>query len=134
MDNKKWYKKFGTIFWWVFTIMPLIVALIQFIGYHLTFNSGISSAVELANYHDNSIGNFYSILCSVLIDFGNFTMSSLIDVFSGLFDILGVTNNVVFGTLFAFMVSVQLYHLLYDVLICFIHLIHDFMESVGNRI
>ena len=46
MDNKKWYKKFATIFWWAFTIMPLLVALIYFIGYHLTFTSRSNTTIE----------------------------------------------------------------------------------------
>lgn len=134
MDNVKWYKKFSTIFWWSFTILPLIVALIYFIGYHLTFNSGISDATELASYHSNSVGNFFGILQNTLNDFDLFTMSALKTTFSGMFDILGVTNYSVIGILFGYMLSVQIYHLMFDFLVFFINMIHDFLDINKSRL
>ena len=129
MDNKKWYKKFATIFWWVITILPVIVALIQFCGYHLTFNSGINQAQELAGYHDLLSGNFMTILNTNLNNFDNFTMSGLKTTFSGLFNILGVGNYTDLGILFGYMLSVQVYHLLFDLLVFFIHLLHNYMDE-----
>ena len=129
MDNKKWYKKFATIFWWVITILPLIVALIQFGGYHMTFNSGISTAQELANYHDLASGNFYQILNGTLTNFDNITMLGLKQTFSGLFNVLGVSNYNDLGILFGYMLSIQMYHLLFDMLVFFIHLIHSYTDE-----
>lgn len=129
MDNKKWYKKFATIFWWIITILPLVVALIQFGGYHMTFNSGISTAQELANYHDMTSGNFYQILNGTLTNFDNITMLGLKQTFSGLFNILGVSSYNELGILFGYMLSVQMYHLLFDMLVFFIHLIHNYTDE-----
>ena len=128
MDNKKWYKKIATIFWWILTALPIIVALIYFIGYHLTFNSGITTASELADYHINSYGTFEQALTTSLNYFGHITISYLEDMFSNLFDILNVSYNTLIGTLFGFMLSVQLYHLLFDCLVFFIHLIHSYTD------
>ena len=133
MDNKKWYKKFATIFWWAFTIMPLLVALIYFIGYHLTFNSGIATASELNSYHSMNGSSFYDYLLLVLNQFDLFTMSSLKNTFTGLFDILGITNYESMGILFGYMLSIQMYHLLFDMLVFFIHLIHNFMDSFNDK-
>lgn len=132
MDNKKWYKKFATIFWWSFTILPLVITIIYFIGYHLTFNSGIDTAQELANYHNNSYGSFMVYFSDILTQFDNFTMVGLKNAFNGLFDILGVSSYSVLGVFFAYMLSVQVYHLLFDMLVFFIHLIHNFMDKFDN--
>lgn len=128
MDNKKWYKRFGTLFWWLFTIMPLLVALIQFIGYHLTFNSGIASATELANYHDLSSGNYFAILSDTLDNFDLINISFFKSTFSNLFNVMGVTNYTTLGILLSFMVSVSIYHLAFDLftwLPCFFHKLLD---------
>ena len=134
MDNVKLYKKFATIFWWTLTILPLIVAVIYFIGYHLTFNSGIATASELVSYHSNSIGNFEFYLIDVLGNFSDFTMSSLISTFEGLFNILGVSGYIDLAILFAYMLSVQIYHLLFDCLVFFINMIHDFLDINKSRL
>lgn len=134
MDNVKWYKKFATIFWWSFTILPLIVALIYFIGYHLTFNSGIAQASELASYHNNSVGNFYDILGSTFGDFESYCIDSLTSMFQGLFNILGVQNYYELAFFFSWMLSVQMYHLLFDFLVFFINMIHDFLDINKSRL
>lgn len=124
MDNKKWSKRFGTIFWWAFTILPLLIALIQFTGYHLTFNSGIASASDLANYHDLSSGSFYNILTDTLTELDFFNMSLFKTTFTNLFDIIGVNNYTSLSILLSFMVSIQIYHLIFDLfawLPCFFH-------------
>lgn len=124
MDNKKWYKRFGTIFWWLLTILPIIVALIQFVGYHLTFNSGISVASDLASYHDLASGNYFDILSNTLADFDLISIDLFDNTFSDLFNIIGVDNYLTLGYLMSFMVSVQIYHLIFDLfawLPCFFH-------------
>ena len=134
MDNKKWYKKFATIFWWSFTILPLLVALIYFIGYHLTFNSGIATATELVSYHSNSVGQFFGILENTLNDFDLFTITVLKNTFTGMFNILGVTNYNLLGVFFGYMLSVALYHLMFDFLIFFINMIHSFLDINKERL
>ena len=129
MDNKKWYKKIATIFWWIMTILPVIIALIQFAGYHMTFNSGINQAQELADYHDLNSGNFYNILIATLGNFDNLTMNGIKTTFSGLFNLLSVSNYNDLGILFGYMLSIQMYHLLFDVLVFFIHMIHSYTDT-----
>lgn len=133
MDNRKMYKKIATLFWWILTALPLIVALLYFIGYHFAFNNGMATAVELASYHDDGFGNFYNFLDvneGIVYDFG---MSNLTDMFQNLFRILGVADYVILGSLFGYMLSIQVYHLLFDCLVFFIHLIHNFMDKFNNE-
>lgn len=124
MDNKKWYKRFGTVFWWILTILPLIVALIYFIGYHLTFNSGITSANELVSYHSNLAGNFYNELQNVALSFNDFSISYLTDSFDSLLDSIGLNETTTFSILLSYMFTVQIFHLIFDLfawLPCFFH-------------
>ena len=129
MDNKKWYKCFGTLFWWLFTIMPLLVALIQFIGYHLTFNSGITSATDLANYHDLSSGNYFAILSDTLNNFDLINISFFKSTFSALFNTMGVTNYTTLGILLSFMVSVSIYHLAFDLFTWLPRFFHKLLDK-----
>lgn len=132
MDNKKWYKRFGTLFWWLFTILPLLIALIQFVGFHLTFNSGISSGTDLALYHDNSSGDFYNILQTYLNHFSNLSIPVIDSAFSDFFDIFNVSNYLVLGSLFGFMASVQLYHLIYDIVVWLFLKLHCLLERSSH--
>ena len=129
MDNKKWYKRFGTVFWWLFTILPLLVALIQFIGYHLTFNSGISVANDLASYHDLASGNYFDILSNTLVDFDLISMDLFDNTFSDLFNIIGIDNYLTLGYLMSFMVSVQIYHLIFDLFAWLPMFFHKLLEK-----
>ena len=129
MDNKKWYKRFGTIFWWLLTILPIIVALIQFIGYHLTFNSGISVASDLANYHDLASGNYFDILSNTLADFDLISIDLFDNTFSDLFNIIGIDNYITLGYLLSFMVSVQIYHLIFDLFAWLPMFFHKLLEK-----
>lgn len=129
MDNKKWYKRFGTLFWWVFTILPLLVALIQFTGYHLTFNSGITSGSDLSAYHSLASGGYYNILTNTLNDFDFLNMSLFKLTFTSLFDICGVSNYTTLGILLSFMVSVQVYHLAFDIFSWLPRFFHKLLEK-----
>lgn len=123
-------KNTDTIFWWVLTILPVLIALIYFIGYHLTFNSGINTAQELAEYQTMVDGNFGSYLTSLLQnEFNILSINSLNTMFSNLFNIIGVNDNTTLGILFGYMLSIQLYHLLFDCLVFFIHLLHSFTDT-----
>lgn len=132
MDNKRWGKRFSTIFWWCLTILPLLVILIQFIGYHLTFNSGISSASDLASYHSDSNGDFFVIFNLYLNPsfnkFNTFGMPFVRNAFLEVFNSLGISGASNLATLFGFMASVQIYHLLFDFFAWLPRLFHNWME------
>lgn len=132
MDNKKWGKRFSTIFWWTLTILPLLISLIYFIGYHLTFNSGITEAQDLTNYHTSGYSGYFSCLADILIDgdfpFLDWQIPAINRMFYDLFDILEIDNCNYLGVLFGWMTSVQLYHLLYDVAVWLFRMFHSWLE------
>lgn len=127
MDNKKWYKRFGTIFWWVFAILPLLIALIYFIGYHLTFNSGINSALELSNYHTMVSGDYLTYLDSICVGFESWTPTLLINAFSGLFGAFNVVSNTL-NIICAWFLFSQIIHLLIDIVVFVFHKMHCLLE------
>lgn len=132
MDNKRWYSRFGTIFWWCLAILPLIVALIQFIGFHLTFNSGITSATDLADYHDNSLGIFHNIFSFYIEDF----FSSLVFppiglMFKNLFELFDINGSYYLWNLFGWMTSVAFYHVLFDFSVWIFNWIHALFDRWG---
>lgn len=128
MDNKKWYKRFGTIFWWAFAILPLIITLIYFIGYHLTFNSGITSALELSSYHTNSSGSFLVYLDSVCLDMQSWCPGVLLTGFNGLFNAFNVTNTTL-SFLCAWFIFSNIIHLLIDICVYIFHKMHNILEK-----
>lgn len=133
MDNKKWSHRFSTIFWWTLTILPLIVALIWFIGYHLTFNSGITTANELNIYHQltyNGHSTFeYALVNSFIYD--DFTFPFLYDMWENLFLIIfGEGSDVsLLSSLLAYMTTIQFIHLLYDFVVWLPKWCHKIMSK-----
>ena len=127
MDNKKWYKRFGTIFWWVFAILPLLIALIYFIGYHLTFNSGITTALELSEYHTLSSGDYLTYLDSVCTDMSVWCPTILVNGFSGLYGAFNVSSNTL-NVICAWFVFSNIIHLLLDICVFVFHKMHCLLE------
>ena len=127
MDNKKWYKRFGTIFWWIFAVLPLLIALIYFIGYHLTFNSGIATASELASYHSNASGNYLTYLSSVCVDMQSWCPTILVTGFNGLFDAFDIASTTL-SFICAWFVFSNIIHLLIDICVYIFHKMHNIIE------
>ena len=142
MDNKRWYSRYGTIFWWTLAILPLIVALSQFIGFHLTFNSGITSANELVTYHSNNNGNFTWILYSYFNDgiygndsallFNNFIFPPIDNMYFSLFDgVFSYEDPTIVVGLLSYMTSVAFYHVVFDFSVWIFNWIHSFFDRWG---
>lgn len=134
MDNKKWYKRISTLFWFLLAILPFVIPLIQFIGYHLTFNSGISNASDLTSYHDNSIGQFDTILLKFINNWQNFGIPYIRDTFSSLFRHIGFSGNVatiLYGS-FSWFVSVYFFELMVDFVVWLPRMVHSWMNRWCN--
>lgn len=130
MDNKKWYKRISTCFWFFLAILPFVVAIIQFIGYHLTFNSGISTATDLAEYHSIASGSFNNILFTFINNWKIFNVSFIYDAFFGVFGQFGFIGDtrVILSGCFAWFVSAYFYEVIVDFVVWLPRLIHSFME------
>lgn len=136
LDNKRWYKRISTCFWFLLASLPFIVALIQFIGYHLTFNSGISSASDLASYHSNVVGSFDSILLNLVTNWKNFAFPFMFNLFNDLFSYMGLTDNVlmILSGCFSWFVCVYFIELLVDFIIWLPRWFHSLLEKGFDKI
>lgn len=112
--KRKIYKNVDVIFWFIVMALPLIVALIWFIGCKLTFNSGIASSTDMIAYQTSNLLDFGNILNNVLDYFDDLVFPFLKDMFIHLFDLIGVENHLILGVLFGWFCSVQFMHLLFD--------------------
>lgn len=133
MDNKRWGKRFSTIFWWSLAILPLIIVLIYFVGYHLTFNSGITSQNELALYHNNQYGSFAYIFEKVLFgdepfSFYEMQLPYINTMYYNLFNLLEIDYTSCLASLFGWMTSVFFYHVIFDVAVWIFRFCHNLME------
>lgn len=129
MDNKKWYKKFSTIFWWSLTILPFIMLLFAFIiavG-NLTLNEQTLSSSQILAYI-NDLFNSNNVFDSCLGIVSNMALPPLTNMFKGVFNNLNIAWFDTLGCAFGFMLSVQCYHVLFDVVVWLPHMAHELME------
>lgn len=112
-SNKKWYKRIDFVFWFVLTGFPFIFLLILFVGFCFSGNH-LTDYTDLLSYFNAFISDL-STNYSVIIDFfDKLSMDFLNDMFQNLFNLLGVNNYVILGSIFGYMLSITFYHLLFD--------------------
>lgn len=135
MEEKKLSKKIGSIFWWCLAVAPLILALIYFIGYHITFNSGITSASDLSLYHTNGLNAFNNYLEGLNVNLFKFIPSvirtPIITIFNVIFEgsstSVQITSNIV-----AWFVWVFILHCLCDILVYIPRIAHHLLDKYGG--
>lgn len=130
MDNKKWYKRFMTIFWCSLTILPFLLflsAMLMAVG-NLTLNHQTLSSSEILLYIEDIISsNAVFDICFEIT--GNMALPGLTNMFKGLFNNLGLAWYVSLGCAFGYMVSIQLYHVLFDFIVWLPHMCHEILEK-----
>lgn len=131
MDNKTLYKKISTRFWWYLTIAPFITL---FICYLITlFNIGFVSggcslsSSDLLDYLQGTINDseLYDISFNM---WDNFGIPDIRNIFDDLFNTLNVPFNGSWSYALGFMVSVQIYHICFDLFCLLPNLVHKFIE------
>lgn len=128
MDNKKWSKRFSTLFWWVLTILPWIYLLFTIIASIVNLHNDTTNLTmsDLVSYCNSTLSNFLSI--NTFSIFTNLSIPSLSSAFNQLFNVLGISSYTFLGAIFAWMLSVQVYHLIFDVIAWFPNWCHEFIE------
>lgn len=123
--KRKWYKNIDVLFWFLVMALVFLIPLIHFIGYHLAFNSGISTSADLTSYQNNVNSSYFYYLqyyCENL--FEKISFGFLNTMFSNLWDLIGVTDYQLLGVVFGYMCSVQFMHLCFD-FICWLPKLAD---------
>lgn len=123
-DNKKWYYKLTTIFWWVVAIMPILLVLGQFIFSTINRNS--------TGY---DFDNILSVATTYFDDYvnSNGVLSDLYSMFDNLIiDIFGLNGN--FAYLMCFILSwfiiTHILHLVVDLILLLPKVCQKFIERV----
>lgn len=130
-DSKKVGKKFSTIFWWLLTIAPFITLIFAFVGavINIGFSNG-SAHLDASDYlsYINGTFNDYELYNWCFNMWDNFSIPNLRNAFENLFDILGISENSLIAYAFGFMVSVQVYHLIFDIICWLPKQAHNLMD------
>ncbi len=128
MDNKKWYKKISTCFWFFMATMPIIIPLIQMIVSTFVHLDSISDISDITNYVNSN--NFYSQL-SNFRDYMKYLLPDfLFDTFKDLLFHLGIGNIGAqsLGFVCAWFVWAYVIELMVDFVVWLPKLIHSFIE------
>lgn len=133
MDNKKWHKRIAEIFWWSFTALPILLFLIAIIG--MSLNTHIT---DVTNYTD--VWEYYfsmydsNVLFKPILFCGNISIPILKDVFVSFFELFNMSTDIsnVLACVFGFMVSVQFYHLLFDIVAWLFIKLHCLLERTSH--
>lgn len=82
----------------------------------------ITTYLEITIYKNT----FYSNIITI---FNNISISYLTTMFTNLANIIGVSDSQFIGVILGYMLSIAMYHLLYDLLVFFIELLHSFTDN-----
>lgn len=130
VDNRKWYKRISTLFWWVLTFLPLVFMLISFIG--MSINNHITSSIDYENIWTYYFDNLSSdTLWQPIVFFGRISISFLVDMWKALFDFIGLNDISMVDTislLLGYMLSIQFYHLMFDITAWLFIKLHSLIE------
>lgn len=128
MENKRMSNKLNSWFWFILTALPIIFiffSIILLIVHYREFDLN-NLGIEYINLTLND-SDFWS---NALGKFNDFSISYVYETFYNLFETLGVNDNYDYlATIFSWMLSVQVYHLIYDVLKFIIEWCHNLIEK-----
>ena len=129
MDSKRVYKKISTIFWFTLAIMPLIIALVAYIGQYF---GGVPDSLNepIETYY-----NDFSYYWLKGVAFGrNFTPSFINDMFESLQDLIDDALDYDFMTFCAWFVWVYFLELMVDFIVWFPRWMHDILDKGVGKI
>lgn len=118
MDNKSYYKRLSTFFWWVVAVLPLLVALIQLLFQYFgannqTYDSFIYYLEQFQNGFENALPSWLS------------------DMYNNLYVTMGIQNNV-FAFVISWFVYAYILELLVDIILWLPIFIHKLIDKVGE--
>lgn len=125
MDNKRWYKKYATCFWFTLAILPFLVALIQYIGFYLVHTDNIQFN-DLTTWINQN--NFETILENVGSIFQNVTPRILSNSFTDLFKSFDSNIYNFLGIYFGWFAWTFFIHLMVDIIVWLPKIFHSWLD------
>lgn len=128
MENKKWYKRTSTLFWFMLATLPLIVALITTISSTFIHWSEITTETTITTYLSNN--NFINSFTNIIDWFSNYTPSILKNAYRDLFTNFDITNTYAtsLGVFFGWFTFTYFIHLMVDIIVWLPKLFHKWLE------
>ena len=126
MDNKKWYLRTATIFWFILSTLPLLITLINLIGFYINHYENLT--LTEINTLMNTF-NFETQFTNQCNYFSNFTPTLLNRTYQELFTNFGVAQNYLYiGLFFAWFTWVYFIHVVIDIMLWLPKLFHKWLE------
>lgn len=126
MDNKKWYKRLSTCFWFFLATMPIMISLIQMIVQTFVHLDSINNISDVQNYINGV--NFYNQLKNFIFNMDSLLPNFIKTPFEDLFNTMGVVGYQALGFICAWFVWAYVIELLVDFVVWLPKLIHSFIE------
>lgn len=125
MDNKKWYKRITTCFWFLLASMPIWLTAIQCILIYLIHTDSLSltdiqsfiSSIDYSNYLTNNSNLFIS-----------YTPTFITNMWTSVFNSIGGITDNAFALCFSWFTWVYLIHVLLDVAIWLPKMFHSWLD------
>lgn len=125
MDNKKWYKKISTCFWFFLATMPIIIPLIMTICRSLIHTDGLDFN-EITSYIN--LTSYYANLDEFINNMGLLLPTSISSVFSDVFQSFEVGGYQALGFICGWFVWAYIIELLVDIIVWLPRLFHKWLD------
>lgn len=129
MDNKKWYKRASTLFWFLLASAPILLSFIGYIGQFLG-KVLVDSSVQVSDYYVT----FDIYLVEMKTLFITFTPQWLKDMFTNLFNLIDNTMALDFAYCMAWFSWVYMLELMVDFIIWLPRWFHCILEKGVGKI
>lgn len=126
MDNKKWYKRISTCFWFLLATLPWwISALTCLFSYFTNLGSDLITFDNITSFFTSR--NYFSIFNGYVTQLNDYTISFLTTSFINLFNQVGISSSYI-ARACAWFVSVYFIELMVDFVVWLPRLCHSFIE------
>lgn len=126
MDNKKWYKRVATCFWFFFATLPLWVTLIQYVMQYVGVPDNLSSVP--------SFNSFTSIASNTESAFSDYIPGFIKSIFYQLCDLIDTDNQYTMYIFMAWFTWSYFLHLMVDFIVWLPKFFHSILEKGVGKI
>lgn len=127
MDNKKWYKRISTCFWFLLASAPILLSFVGYVGQFL--GKVLVDANVTLPYSQYSI-----YLMEMQQYFMDLTPTWLTNMFTSLFDLIDQSMSLEFAYCMAWFCWVYMLELLVDFIIWLPRFFHNILEKGVGKI
>lgn len=127
MDNKKWYKRISTCFWFALATLPILLSLFGYIGQflgHVLVDTGVTIPYN----------QYSTYLVEMETYFIQFIPSWLSNMFLDLFNLIDDQMSTIFAYLMAWFAWVYMLELMVDFIVWLPRWFHNILDKGVGKI